>query len=66
MRYFALADIPNGIPAGQEFDATEDEGNVLILVGAARLAGEPAPPVRRSPPPRPRRDPKPESEPVSN
>ena len=36
MRFYALLDIPNGIPAGREFDCTEDEGNVLVLVGAAR------------------------------
>lgn len=38
MRYVALKDIPNGIPAGQEFEATEAEGEVLLLVGAVKLA----------------------------
>jgi hypothetical protein len=41
MRFYALLDIPNGIPAGREFDCTEDEGNVLVLVGAARKVEEP-------------------------
>lgn len=40
MKFFALKDIPNGTPAGRIFDATEDEGRVLISFGIAREATE--------------------------
>lgn len=38
MKFFALKDIPNGSPAGQLFEATPDEGQVLISFGIAREA----------------------------
>ncbi len=36
MRFIALRELPKGTQPGQEFEATEDEGQVLILVGAAK------------------------------
>ena len=36
MRFIALKELPKGTQPGQEFDATEDEGYVLMLVGAAK------------------------------
>ncbi len=38
MKYIALKDLPNGIPAGTEFEENTDVGRVLISVGAAREA----------------------------
>jgi len=40
MRFIALKELPQGQQPGEEFDATEDAGAVLILVGAARKADE--------------------------
>ncbi len=40
MKFIALKELPQGQQPGEEFDATEDEGNVLILVGAAKRADE--------------------------
>ncbi len=38
MQFIALKELPKGTQPGDAFDATEDEGHVLILVGAARPA----------------------------
>jgi hypothetical protein len=46
MRFIALRELPKGTQPGQEFEATEDEGHVLMLVGAAKPV-EDEPPSRR-------------------
>ena len=40
MKFFAIQEIPNGTPAGRIFEATEDEGRVLITYGIARALTE--------------------------
>lgn len=35
MKFIALKELPQGQQPGDEFEANKDEGNVLILVGAA-------------------------------
>ncbi len=51
MRCLALTDLPNGIPAGREFECHPDEFAVLEHVGAARKADEPQAAVKRPVPP---------------
>ncbi len=36
MKFIALKELPQGQQPGEEFDTTEEMGNVLILVGAAK------------------------------
>ena len=36
MKFVALKELPQGQQPGDVFEATEDAGNVLIAVGAAR------------------------------
>lgn len=36
MKFIALKELPQGQQPGEEFEANEDVGNVLILVGAAK------------------------------
>ena len=38
MKFIAITECPQGQQPGEEFDATEDAGNVLVLVGSARKA----------------------------
>lgn len=47
MKFVALKELPQGQQPGEVFDATEDQGRVLILVGAARKADEQEPAPRR-------------------
>lgn len=42
MKFLALVDCPQGQQAGEIFEATEDAGHVLELVGAARRVNEQA------------------------
>jgi len=51
MKFIALTELPQGQQPGEMFEATEDAGNVLILVGAARKADDDT----ETEPPRPRR-----------
>ncbi len=53
MKFIALKELPSGQQPGAVFDATEAEGHVLILVGAARLADADPPAIE--PPTRSRR-----------
>ncbi len=46
MQFIALKELPKGTQPGDAFEANEDEGQVLILVGAARLAEATDPPVK--------------------
>ncbi len=46
MQFIALKELPNGTQPGHPFEANEDEGRVLILVEAARLATADDPPVK--------------------
>jgi hypothetical protein len=50
MKFVALKELPQGQQPGDVFEATEAQGNVLILVGAAKLAkGDETPePTRRT------------------
>ncbi len=50
MKFIALKELPQGQQPGDEFEATEDQGDVLILVGAAKRAEsvEKVIPTRRS------------------
>lgn len=41
MKFQALKECPQGQQAGDIFDATEDAGHVLELVGAAKRVDEP-------------------------
>ncbi len=41
MKFLALKEIPNGTPPGEVFEATEAQGDVLILCGAARKLLDP-------------------------
>jgi len=41
MKYIALKELPQGQQPGEEFETTEAMGDVLILVGAAKLADDP-------------------------
>ncbi len=44
MQFIALKELPRGTQPGETFEANEAEGDVLILVGAAKKAElEPAP-----------------------
>lgn len=47
MKFIALKELPKGTQPGEEFEATEDEGRVLMLVGAATKVDEDAPRLRR-------------------
>ncbi len=38
MKFIAIKELPSGQQPGDAFEATEAEGDVLILVGAARTA----------------------------
>lgn len=46
MKFIAIKECPQGQQPGEEFEATEDAGNVLVLVGAARKAEPEKPPTR--------------------
>ncbi len=54
MKFIALKELPNGTQPNQPFEATEAQGNVLVLVGAARLVEE-EPSVDEPPAERPSR-----------
>jgi hypothetical protein len=47
MKFIAITECPQGQQPGDEFEATEDAGNVLVLVGAARKADPKTPPPAR-------------------
>lgn len=51
MKFIALKELPNGIRPGETFEATEDEGKVLMLPGvdAARPVDDPDVKVTRRP-----------------
>jgi len=40
MKYIALKELPQGQQPGEEFETTEAMGDVLILIGAAKLADD--------------------------
>lgn len=42
MKFIALKECPQGQQPGDVFEATEDAGNVLVMVGAAKVYEEPA------------------------
>ncbi len=47
MKFVALKELPQGQQPGDVFDATEDAGDVLIAVGAARRLPDDDKPKRR-------------------
>jgi len=47
VKYIAIKELPRGTQPGEEFEANEAEGDVLMLVGAAK-------PVEETPTRRPR------------
>lgn len=46
MKFRALKECPQGQQPGDVFEASEDAGNVLVLVGAAEKVIEPEKPAR--------------------
>lgn len=42
MKFIALKELPKGTRPGETFEATEDEGRVLMLVGAAARVADTA------------------------
>jgi hypothetical protein len=54
MKFVALKELPQGQQPGEVFDAPEAQGDVLVLVGAARKADDDAP-VESPDDPKPRR-----------
>lgn len=38
MQFIALKELPQGQQPGERFDATEEMGNILVSVGAAKKA----------------------------
>jgi len=36
MRYIALKELPQGQQPGDEFETTEEQGDVLVMVGSAK------------------------------
>lgn len=46
MEYIAIKELPQGQQPGERFEANEDVGDVLILVGAAKRADEDDPQPR--------------------
>lgn len=49
MKLIALADLPNGVKAGEAFEVNDVQGQLLMRAAVARVADEPPSPSRRPP-----------------